>query len=116
MNDKFQSIIDLFSSLQQCEESNVCILTARDLENEDLLETICYEAWVYDRSFPLKGMKASAIGSVEAAIDELYSNLYQLALNKKKESGDVFPWMHQKAFQILSTEKKSLSEDENFNL
>lgn len=110
MNDKMQPIIDLFSSLNHCKESNVCILIARDFESEDLLEDICYEVWVYDRSAPLKGFKASAIGSIDSAVSELYAKLYHLALNKKKELDTAFPWMHQKANEILSTNEETLGE------
>lgn len=104
MNDNLTKIINLFSSLNQCEESNVCILITRDLDCEDLLKKVCFAAWVYDRNAPSEGVKAFAAEFPNDAIDELYYKLYDLALKRKKELGSAFSWTHQKANSIIESE------------
>jgi GTPase SAR1 family protein len=103
-------VCHLFAALTLCDEEDAHILVKRDLDMEDLTNKACYEVTVYDSSAPEKRFKASAVDSIYNATSELYHVLYNNALAKRKNLGDVFVWAYQSAHKIIAKQEDILQD------
>lgn len=104
-----QDVSNLFAALALCEENDVRFSISRNLDLEDLTGTVSYDVWVCNKLAPLQGFVGSA-NSISDAFSELYFILYNNALIKQKELGDVFVWAYGDAHKIISLQEDILQD------
>ncbi len=103
-------VCHLFAALNLCDENEAHILIQRDLDMEDLTHKACYKVTVYNCYAQEKRFNASAASSIYDATSELYHVLYNNALAKRKNLGDVFVWAYQSAHKILAKQEDILQD------